>query len=84
MCLPIGARVYQLDTKDSRVAAAAKVLPLLLAFAGLISCGSAIVNENISIYNPFFGSFQAIVTIGFRQLRLQLVGEPGVPTLETT
>jgi hypothetical protein len=49
MCLPIGARVYQHDAKDSRVAAAAKVLPLLLAFAGLISCGSAIVNENISI-----------------------------------
>jgi hypothetical protein len=71
-CLPIGARVYQIDLKDPRVVAAAMLVPLILALAGTISCGTAVVIQDINVFIPNFAlTFQETITIGFRQIRVQ-------------
>ena len=69
MCFPFGARVYQLDSKDSRIAAVTMAIPALLAFAGLISCGAAIAGANIQVQTSSVTA-SASISVGFRQLRL--------------
>jgi hypothetical protein len=69
MCFPFGARVYQLDSKDPRIAAVTMAIPALLAFAGLITCGTSIAGANILVQTPS-DSIAATVDVGFRQMRL--------------
>ena len=56
--------------KDARFVAAATAIPLILALAGVIVCGTAI---SVSIQGLVF-QIQETVTIGFRQIRLQVAG----------
>ncbi len=69
MCLPFGARVYQLDSKDPRNAAVFMLIPAILAIAGLISCNTAIAGQNVQVAQSSF-SIGVSVTIGFRQMVL--------------
>jgi hypothetical protein len=72
MCFPFGARVYQLDSKDPRIAAVTMAIPAILAFAGLITCGTSIAGANFQFQSPppFAISIAATVNVGFRQMRL--------------
>ena len=84
MCLPIGGRVHQLDSKDARIAAVAMTIPLLLTLAGLISCGTGIVSEQLVIFSDFFGSFQATAIVGYHQIHFMFVGPNGIQAVDQT
>ena len=63
--------------KDARFVAAATAIPLILALAGVIVCGTAILNQSINVSVSIQGlvfQIQETVTIGFRQIRLQVAG----------
>ena len=55
--------------KDARFVAAATAIPLILALAGVIVCGTAILNQSINVSVSIQGlvfQIQETVTIGFR------------------
>lgn len=84
MVLPLGQRVYQLSSKDARIGAVAVSIPFLLVLAGLISCGGAIVSQNVVVTHSFFGSLQLTAIIGYRQMRLLLSGPPDISAFDQT